>query len=122
MVIRLEGSVPSKKNTVRQSKTGRRFNDPAVKSAEIYLGAQIPAEAIGLLLEHPDVTWELTVPKNGTRADRDNKITMLIDLLVKFQVFKDDSISRFNGRQIYEPVKIGEDHVSVITIEVKDEK
>ena len=109
MILEFYSKPVSKKNQYGyNSKTGRRFKSKAVVEAEQYFSLQVPPEARGLNLIHPNVVYELTVPAKSTKADRDNLTTFLQDVLVSAGVFAGDSIKEHNGHIHHVPVKFGE--------------
>lgn len=99
MFIHLHGKAISKKNNLRQRGAGLGyFNDPKVKAMEDYFLMQIPPEMVGIKVEHPDVSYEFTVPENNQRQDKDNLMTAVQDVLVKAGVFLNDNIKHHNGK------------------------
>lgn len=119
LVLELYGPIPSKKNSYKKrSGRGRgMFKDRDLQSKLDYLTLQIPAEARGLELVHPDVTIQFTVPDRG--RDRDNMVTSLLDVLVLAGVLKNDNIASFNGRLVIEPAEVDQQFYTRVTLEPK---
>jgi hypothetical protein len=90
------GHVPSKKNAYRRQNNGGMYRRKDVVQDIDSLSAQIPAWTKNLRLEHAHISVRLTV--GDGRADRDNKVTTLLDILVRAGVLRNDSIARCNGR------------------------
>jgi Holliday junction resolvase RusA-like endonuclease len=121
LIITIFGKSESKKNKTRYNPvTKRRYNDPSVKAAEDYFMLQIPREHWGLKLEHPNVTYRMTVPHNSTRQDRDNLLTFVQDLLVKIKLFRSDNIKWHNGHIHIPPATLGEDNEYMTVVEINE--
>lgn len=66
-------------------------------------------------LEHPHMA--VTFYVRDKRADRDNKLTCLLDVLQEAGVIVNDNIKRFNGRLVIEPAIVDPRERTVIVIE-----
>ena len=99
------GKLPSKKNSYQPMSNGKGMFKPAkIVNAEKMIALQIPGEMRGLNLEHPNMIFEMHIPKKSWRSDSDNAITMLLDVMVKNDVLSDDSINHCNGFKVIIPV------------------
>lgn len=86
----LLGHVPSKKNTWQRGKSGMYI--PSEVKAEIYgLILQAKAQWQQPPMDQASVTINFIVPDG--RADLDNKLTCVLDVLVKAGVLRNDSIA-----------------------------
>lgn len=120
LVLELYGEIPSKKNSYKKrSGRGRgMFKDRDLQSKLDYLTLQIPAEARGLELVHPDMRIQFIVPDR--RRDRDNLVTALLDVLVVAGVLKNDNIASFNGRLVIEPAEVDQQFYTRVTLIPKE--
>ncbi len=116
VTLTLEGNVPSKKNSYDRKAGGRGLFLPAkVTKAIDSLIVQAQSQWCGRKpIIHPNLNFRFYV-KDG-RADRDNKLGCLFDVLQKAGVLKTDSIAQCNGRLVIEPAQIDADERTVITI------
>jgi hypothetical protein len=123
--IPLWGRVCSKKNAYRTRKDRPgMFKDTALRRELDRLALQIPGELRGLELVHPAIEVFFEIPKPAGRqrpdaADRDGKLTTILDLLVAYKVLKDDSIRYCNGTVIVHPAKIGTQHYTKIVLRLR---
>jgi hypothetical protein len=99
----LRGNLPSKKNT--RSASGHYPKNVSETLRDLELQARVGwRDSRGPLppVVDPDITFQLFI-KNPSK-DRDGIITTLLDVLVKARVLPDDSIRKYNGREVIEPV------------------
>lgn len=109
MILTFYGKSESKKNQLGQNPvTKKRYNSKKVKDAINYFIQQIPPEAYDLKLEHPNVTYQFTVPFNSTGQDKDGLMTFVQDILKKVGVFRDDNIRWHNGHISIPPAILGD--------------
>lgn len=125
--IQLAGPVPNKKDYMGEgtTKAGKKFRyyKKSVQDALNALALQIPGYMRGLMLEHPDITIQLTVP-NG-RSDRDGCLTALLDLLgprgkTGMRVIAEDNIAHCNGHISIPPAILDGHWLTEITLVVPD--
>ena len=123
--VSLFGSLPSKKNMYRPRKDRPgMFKDSKLRLELDRLALQIPGELRGLELVNPDIEVFFEIPEPAGRqrpdaADRDGKLTTILDLLVAYKVLKDDSIRYCNGTMIVHPAKIGTQHYTKIVLRLR---
>ena len=112
-VIELFGHVPSKKNTWRPRAGG------------IYQRKEVNKELDALILQarslwkldpllHPEM--EVTFYVSGGRSDRDNRLSAILDVLVKAGVLANDSIASFNGKMTVLPAVHSEEEKTIIRL------
>ena len=119
IVVQFRGTVPSKKNSYTPRSRGKGFfKSKSLQEAIDRLALQIPAEVRDLHLDSPDITFHFTFRKFN--ADRDNKVTCLLDVLVAYGVLADDNTLRCNGRITIEPAVRGEYDSVTITLVPRD--
>ena len=107
IVIELRGHVPAKKNNWRPRKGGGiGITDPAISEAIKRLEMQIPGTVRDLNLESPDIEFSFTYQK--ANWDRDNAVTTILDVLVKYGTLKNDNLKRCNGTITIHPAIKGE--------------
>lgn len=117
------GFVPAKKNRYSPTMRGgkmRFFKNDKLDAALKVLDSQIPDYCRGLQLEHPEMEWSFQVP--DAKADRDNKITTLLDVLVDAGVLRDDNIKRCNGKWTVNEAEIvkGQEETTIVTIRPRE--
>jgi Holliday junction resolvase RusA-like endonuclease len=121
MILRLAGPVPSKKNLYRRGKNGTLFLDREVRHQidNLVLQAQAQWGARGPI-EHPDLRILLRV--TAARADRDNKLTCLMDVLQDAGILRNDNIARSNGTITLLPAIVGPVEATEIEIIHRQER
>jgi hypothetical protein len=119
MFITFMGKVPSKKNMYTPRKGGM-FKNKKLQGELDALSLQVPGIYRDRLLKHPGIEFWFTVPKNGTAADRDGKVTAIMDILVDMGVIKDDCIRECNGTMTIHPAKIGDLHQTMVHLYNED--
>ncbi len=85
----ISGSVPSKKNSRVNTKTGRSFPSKKYRDWHTVAGLEIKSQG----LTHFESVERLEVKcyfKNNIRQDLDNRLSSILDLLVDLNVLKDD--------------------------------
>lgn len=102
--IILEIDAQSKKNRYRITKTGKFYKPKEIVDTEKLAFSQIPPEYYGLNLRHPAIEFWAEMPKKNWALDIDGLYTTIADLLVRFQVIKDDRIRDCNGPKLLHPV------------------
>ncbi len=117
IVLEFKGTC-SKKNSLWPGKNGKLHVDHKVKAMLDALALQVPSWARDLNLISPDVTVQQFY--TNAKSDRDNAWTSLLDVLVKYKVFKDDCIFHFNGTIITLPAIKAEDDGMTVTIYPRD--
>lgn len=88
-VYKLTGSVPSKKNSRINTRSGRSF--PSKEYQNWHDAAALEIQSQGI--EHFDKVKSLDVVcyfKNNIRQDLDNRLSSVLDLLKDLDVIKDD--------------------------------
>lgn len=93
--ITLLGAVIGKKNRLTVNRGGRFTYGGGTHEAMDRLGIQIPPDVRDLQLKHPDL--DVTFAVTDGKKDRDNSLTTIIDLLVRYGVIAQDNIAQFNG-------------------------
>lgn len=120
--IRLEGHVPSVKNSqqILRRKNGTPFlmAKATYRKAMDSLTLQARAAWRGRPpLEHPDlIVWIYSADRRG---DRDNKLNAIMDILKHAKVIADDNIRRCNGTVLMPPAIVGKGEGAVIRITPK---
>jgi hypothetical protein len=106
----------SKKNFWRPGKNGRGiYLDKKTRALVERMELQVPAEVRDLRLESPDMIW--TFRYTNGHADRDGIMVTVLDILQKYGVLVNDSITRCNGLWTVHPAERGEyDEVEVTLI------
>jgi Holliday junction resolvase RusA-like endonuclease len=119
VTLELFGHVPSKKNQWRPRKGGGIRLDRRAKAPIEFLIAQAQFGwrmiTKGAPLEHPKLTVQFFV--RDQRADRDNKLSTLLDVLQEAGVLVDDNIRRCNGVITLLPAIVREKEGVTIEIE-----
>ena len=88
--IRLEGSVPSKKNQRINTREGKSFPSKEFEQWQEDAMWQVRAQVRNLRIYVP-VAIEVTVLfGRNSRADLDNRLTSILDMLVEAMVLRDD--------------------------------
>ena len=111
----LSGHVPAKKNAWRRRANGgigvdretHAHIDALILQARVQWGRKAP-------LVNPDMDVKFIV--RDRRGDRDNKLTTVIDVLVKAGVLKNDNMKQFNGTLVLMPAEVHPQEQVFITI------
>lgn len=116
------GKIPAKKNTKKVIKTRSGKWTATYGSAQQEIDRielQIPGEVRDLNLVHPEIEFTFSAPLQNW--DRDNAVTTLLDVLVKYSVLKNDSVLQCNGKIVIHPCVRG-DWETVIDILPKEKE
>lgn len=116
--IEFFGQQVSKKNAqlAGVSKTGKQYRRyrPGIREAIDRLMLQVPVEMRGLNLIHPDIDIWPTVPDG--KLDKDSIQTLILDVLVKMKVLKNDSIKWCNGTLTIHPAEFSDYWKTVVEL------
>lgn len=87
--LRLDGNVPSKKNQRINTASGRSFPSKAYSDWHTYALQQVRIQTRARIFKPVSVEIIIYFGTNG-RADLDNRITSILDMLVDALVLRDD--------------------------------
>jgi len=107
--LRLEGTIPSKKNSRANTKDGRSFPSKEFTQWQSSALVQVRSQTRQRFLGFVQIEIILYFGTLG-RADTDNKVTSIFDMLVEALVLKDDyweSVVRHVVEARYRPGKSG---------------
>lgn len=113
-VLTLIGTVPSKKNRYRRSVNGGMYTTASTKALLDGIILQAQSQWKRPPVVHPDM--DVTFYVQNQASDRDNKVTALLDCLVKARVLCDDSISKFNGTLTILPAQLAVRERTIVRI------
>jgi len=121
IIIELIGHIPSKKNNLRPRKGGGIMNDNKdVKLMIDLLAKQLPGKVRDLRLVSPEIHFYFFYER--ANWDRDNAVTTLLDILVKYGTLKDDNLANCNGLISIHPAQRSEqDSVKIILFPRQEE-
>ena len=122
--LTLKGHIPAKKNLMNPGvnrRTGKLmfFADEEVKAQIEALVLQAKQQWQRIPAIDPDVDVELFVTHQG--ADRDNKLTTILDVLRDAGVIANDNIKQFNGTVVILPALVGKVEGVVIDVSEKQQ-
>lgn len=115
--IRIEGLPSGKKNALRPSGRGRKLHyDSGLRRALDACALQAQVQWAGKrALRHPHITMRAS--GYSLRVDRDNMLTVCLDVLVKAGILVDDRASECNGWLHIAPLADGVEPRVEITLE-----
>jgi hypothetical protein len=99
MIIKLQGSIPSKKNLLRRSKNGGMFRDAKVAKQINDLTIQAKAQWMGREPLHQPKTSAMFIILDE-RADPDNRWTTILDCMVQAGILINDNFKHGPKPQI----------------------
>ncbi len=114
IVIELRGKTPAKKNNWHPRRGGGvGITDPAIQTMIDRMAMQIPGHVRDLKLVSPEIHFHFFYEK--ANWDRDNAVTTLLDILVKYGTLQDDNVAQCNGPILIHPAeRSDEDSVKII--------
>lgn len=113
---RLVGSIPSKKNSRTNTRSGRSFPSKAFADWQEYAMSEILVQGLVKFKNPIRLTVAISF-KDNRRQDLDNRISSILDMLVKVGVIEDDCWKQVPQIQCYAELSENKQTETTIIIE-----